>query len=147
MSSTLPFWETTPMEQMTPEQWESLCDGCAQCCLHKLEDEESGDIYFTRVVCKLLDIEKCQCTQYEQRHILNPECIELTPEVVKRLHWLPETCAYRRLAFHEALPSWHPLITGDKESVHQNGISVRGRVISENEIDMDELDLYLQESD
>ncbi len=135
------------MEQMTPEQWESLCDGCAQCCLHKLEDEESGDIYFTRVVCKLLDIEKCQCTQYEQRHILNPECIELTSEVVKRLHWLPETCAYRRLAFHEALPSWHPLITGDKESVHQNGISVRGRVISENEIDMDELDLYLQESD
>jgi uncharacterized cysteine cluster protein YcgN (CxxCxxCC family) len=147
MSLAYPFWETTPLEKMSPEQWESLCDGCAQCCLHKLEDEETGDIFFTRVVCKYLDITKCQCTQYEKRHIFNPECIELTPEVVTRLHWLPETCAYRRLAFREPLPSWHPLLTGDMESVHQSGNSVRGKVLSEVDVDMDELDNYLQESE
>ncbi|MEL7644057.1 MAG: YcgN family cysteine cluster protein [bacterium] len=147
MPSSARFWETTPLEKMTPEQWESLCDGCAQCCLHKLEDEESGDIFFTRVVCRLLDIEQCKCSAYEQRHILNPECVELNPEVVLRLHWLPETCAYRRLAFGDPLPDWHPLTTGDPGSVHKAGASVRNKVISERDVDMDNLEEYIQEED
>lgn len=147
MSTTDRFWETTPLNKMSPQQWESLCDGCAQCCRHKLEEEETGDIYFTRVVCRLLDMDKCQCTSYEQRHILNPECVELTPEVILQLHWLPETCAYRRLAFREPLPAWHPLLTGEPLSVHHSGSSVRGKVLSENVINMDDLEEYIIEDE
>lgn len=136
-----------PFNKLTAEEWELLCDGCAQCCLHKLEDEDTGDIYFTKVVCRLLDLETGLCTNYEQRHILNPECIALDPEVVKRLHWLPDTCAYRCLAFDNPLPDWHPLLTDDPNSTVASGHSVLGKVLSENDIDMSKLEEYIAEDD
>ena len=126
-----PFWKTTPLDQMTKEEWESLCDGCARCCLHKLEDVETGEIAQTNVACRLLDLGSCQCTNYPERSRLVPDCITLTPDLVGKLSWMPKTCAYRMLAEGRDLAWWHPLVSGDPETVHQAGISVRGRAISE----------------
>lgn len=131
------------MNEMTSEEWESLCDGCAQCCLHKLEDEDTGEILYTNVVCKLLDTRACVCTDYPNRHVRNPECLELTPRLVRRLHWMPDTCAYRLVAKGEDLPDWHHLVCGDREEVHRRGISVRGKVISEADVDMDQIEDYI----
>jgi uncharacterized cysteine cluster protein YcgN (CxxCxxCC family) len=125
------FWENTPLFAMTPEQWESLCDGCAKCCLEKLEDEDTGRIHYTNVACKLLDRETCRCADYPNRARLVPDCITLTPAVLEKPQWLPETCAYRRLTEKKPLPDWHPLLTGDPGSVEGAGQSVYGRVISE----------------
>lgn len=137
------FWLRKKLTQMTPEEWESLCDGCAQCCRYKLEDEDTGDIYFTNVVCALLDLHTCRCTNYPERHTLAPTCVLLTPELAHRLLWLPRTCAYRRLAEGEKLDGWHPLLSGNPDSVHRAGISVRGKVISEKDVDMDRLEDYV----
>ncbi len=130
-----PFWETKSLTDMTRQEWESLCDGCARCCLVKLEDESDSTIHYTNVVCDLLDQESCRCTHYSTRSQLVPECVVVTPDVLDKLHWMPSTCAYRLLWESKPLPAWHPLISGDPDSVHLAGISVRGRVYRQQEID------------
>lgn len=124
-----PFWETKTLAEMNSAEWESLCDGCARCCMIKLENEDDGRVYYTSLVCELLDTASCRCTRYPERSKLVPDCIEMTPDLAETLRWLPITCAYRRLAEGKRLPSWHPLISGDPESVHAAGVSVRGKVI------------------
>lgn len=128
---------------MAPAQWESLCDGCAKCCLHKLEDADTGEVSYTAVACRLLDIDACRCLAYEKRHDMGVDCAHLTPESVRAFHWLPETCAYRRVAESRDLPDWHPLMTGDPGSVHDAGMSVRHRVISELHADLRNLEAYV----
>lgn len=138
-----PFWKRKKLNEMTQEEWESLCDGCALCCIHKLEDEDTGEIYHTNVVCKLLDMQSCQCGDYPNRHKLNPDCVPLTPRLIGKLRWLPATCAYRLVAEGKDLPDWHHLVCGDREEVHRRGISVRGHVISEKDINIDDLEDYV----
>ena len=118
---------------MTPEEWESLCDRCGLCCLHKLEDEDTGDLYFTNVACRLLDPHTCQCIDYSNRASQVNDCICVTPDELAAYEWLPESCAYRLVASGRGLPSWHHLRTGDYESMHRAGISPRGSVVSEDE--------------
>ncbi|ATJ89608.1 hypothetical protein HK16_15045 [Acetobacter senegalensis] len=130
-SAPAPFWETTPLQDMTTAQWESLCDGCGRCCLHKLRDEETDEIHYTSVACRLLDVSTCRCTDYVQRHRKVQDCITLTPEMVAGLDWLPPDCAYRRLSEGRSLPLWHPLLTGTAETVLESGASAAGRCISE----------------
>jgi uncharacterized cysteine cluster protein YcgN (CxxCxxCC family) len=127
------FWEITPLSAMTADQWESLCDGCAKCCLEKLEDEETGRIHYTNVVCRLLDLDTCRCSDYSHRSDVVPSCVTLTPAVLAKPGWLPSTCAYRLVAEKRPLPDWHPLITGDSGTVTGAGESVYGRVISEED--------------
>jgi len=126
-----PFWKSKALTEMTREEWESLCDGCARCCLAKLEDEDTGEIVYTNVACRLLDHETCHCTKYAERSRFVPDCVALTPRNVSLLRWMPSTCAYRLLAEGKDLPAWHPLVSGNPDSVHWAGISVRGRIISE----------------
>lgn len=130
-----PYWEAKTLAEMTKTEWEGLCDSCGRCCLNKLEHETTGEIFHTDVVCRLLDMETCRCTSYEDRKRFVPECQILTPQNLKRYSWLPSTCAYRRIAEGKGLNWWHPLVSGSSETVHQAGISVRGRVISERETD------------
>ena len=125
------FWESTPLSAMTPEQWESLCDGCAKCCLEKLEDEETERIHYTNVACKLLDLGTCRCGDYANRTQVVSNCIILTLAVLEKPRWLPATCAYRLVTEKRPLPAWHPLLSGDPASVEEAGQSVYGRVISE----------------
>jgi uncharacterized cysteine cluster protein YcgN (CxxCxxCC family) len=129
------FWESKPVEQFTREEWESICDGCARCCLHVLEDEDDGSRYQTNVCCRLLDLDTCRCTQYDKRSELVPTCVRLTPENYHTLDFLPSTCAYRYLAENKALPQWHPLVSGDPDSVHAAGISIRYWATPEDEAD------------
>ena len=126
-----PFWTTKPLSQMTREEWESLCDGCGRCCLHKLRDDATEALSFTRVACKLLDLHNCNCTDYVRRQEKVPDCVALTPDALDDIDWLPPTCAYRRVQEGRGLAWWHPLVSGDPETVHQAGISVRDRVVSE----------------
>lgn len=129
------FWETKTLEEMSRKEWESLCDGCGLCCLKKVEDEDTGEVYFTDIACRLLDTETCRCTNYPRRLAYVPECLTLSVDEPDMFHWLPMTCAYRCLAEDRDIPDWHPLITGDPESVHKAGISVRGQVTSETVTD------------
>lgn len=126
-----PFWRRLGLGEMSSEQWESLCDGCGRCCLNKLEDEESGQIAWTSIACRLLDEDSCRCTDYANRSAEVPDCVRLTPETVRRLTWLPPTCAYRLIDEGRDLYWWHPLVSGDPETVELAGISVRGRTIGE----------------
>ena len=133
------FWQTTSLTEMTSGQWESLCDGCGQCCLIKFKDADTGELLRTGIACRYLDTQSCRCRIYERRLRRNQECSRLTPKNVKRLSWLPETCAYRRIAEGKPLPDWHPLISGDRESVHRAGVSVRGKVVSARHIRPEDL--------
>jgi uncharacterized cysteine cluster protein YcgN (CxxCxxCC family) len=126
-----PFWKTKSLAEMTQAEWESLCDGCGRCCLHKLRDEDSGAVWWTNVSCRLLDTESCQCSRYAQRRRLVPDCVQLTPEALADIDWLPPSCAYRRLQEGKGLAWWHPLVSGDRETIHTAGISVRGRALDE----------------
>ena len=126
-----PFWETKRLDQMNTHEWESLCDGCGRCCLIRFEDEDTGEIIPTRVACRLFDADTCGCVNYAERKRHVPDCIKLTPRNVADLAWMPSSCAYRRLHEGRGLPNWHPLITGDPDSVHVAGGSVRGQVILE----------------
>lgn len=128
------FWTEKRLHEMSPQEWESLCDGCGLCCTIKLEDEDTGAIADTSLACALLESETCRCGDYENRQARVPGCLRLTPQSVPELSWLPKTCAYGLVARGEALPEWHPLISGDPESVHRAGVSVRGRVISEDAV-------------
>jgi uncharacterized cysteine cluster protein YcgN (CxxCxxCC family) len=127
------FWEEKSLDRMSRAEWESLCDGCGKCCVHKLEDEETGELHPTNVACRLLDRRTGRCSDYRRRRVYVPECVRLTPAKLDELDWLPSTCAYRLLANGEPLPEWHPLITGDPESVHRAGQSVRGWTVSEDD--------------
>lgn len=132
------FWDEKPLSEMSPAEWEALCDGCGRCCLVKLEDEDSGEIITSDVHCKLLDGESCRCTNYPERQSIVPDCIKLTLANVTELAWIPTTCAYRRLAEGRGLAWWHPLVSGDPETVVAAGVSVRGRTIPETEVPADE---------
>lgn len=129
-----PFWECKALAELSPQEWESLCDGCGRCCLNKLEDEDTGEIFFSRAACHLLDIHGCRCTQYASRHECVPTCMSLAGDF-HQFHWLPRTCAYRLRFENQPLPDWHPLITGRPESVHEAGMSVRHIAISETGIE------------
>jgi len=126
-----PFWKTKTLAEMTREEWESLCDGCGRCCLHKLRDDDTGAVWWTNVSCRLLDTTACRCTHYAERRRLVPDCVRLTPQNLADIDWLPPTCAYRRLQEGQGLAWWHPLVSGDPDTVHQAGISVRGRALDE----------------
>lgn len=144
--SPLPFWERKSLAEMTTHEWESLCDGCAKCCRHQLEDIETGKIHPTRVGCRLLDTHTCRCSDYTRRHETVPDCIRLAPEDMDEYHWLPKTCAYRRVHEGRGLAAWHPLVSGRAESVHEAGISVRGRLVNEQTLPAGaDLQDYLEE--
>lgn len=128
---TEPWWNTKSLAQLSTSEWESLCDGCAKCCLHKLEDEDTNEIYYTKVRCRYLDEDQCRCTDYSRRSIIVPNCIALSVEAVPSYDWLPSTCAYRLRANGEPLPEWHPLVSGSADSVHLAGVSIRGRSVSD----------------
>ena len=133
MSASLPFWKRKTLEEMTTSEWESLCDGCGRCCLHKLREEDTDRLHHTEVACRLLDTATARCTDYANRRSRVPDCIRLTPKRLRGIDWLPPTCAYRLLAEGRDLPEWHPLRSGDPDSVVRAGISVRGRVINERQ--------------
>jgi hypothetical protein len=127
------FWETCRLDSLTEKEWEMLCDGCARCCLLREQDDETGAVMETCEACRLLDIEACRCKDYKHRHEKVPDCVDLRTSLDRALDWLPDTCAYYRLANGRELPEWHPLLTGDPKSVHRAGISVRGWAVPEEE--------------
>ena len=129
-----PFWETTPLSRMSRAQWESLCDGCGKCCVHKLEDDETGELFPTNVACRLLDPRTAQCKDYPNRKAHVPECVRLTPAKLDTIDWLPSSCGYLRVHRGQGLADWHPLVSGDPSSVHRAGISVRGKTVSEDDV-------------
>tara|TARA_Y100001935_G_C17256458_1_gene483898 strand:- start:516 stop:971 length:456 start_codon:yes stop_codon:yes gene_type:complete len=139
------FWKTKTLRQMSPSEWEALCDGCGKCCLVKLIDDLTDDLHYTTVACKLLDCESCQCGDYENRKTLVEDCVILSPRLIEELNWMPSTCAYRLIHEGKDLYWWHPLMSGSPDTVHEAGISVRGRAISEREVKDSELFEYIDE--
>lgn len=139
--TTPKFWEKKPLAQLSPQEWEALCDGCAKCCLLRLEDEESGEVYVTNIVCRYLNEDDCRCSDYPNRSLNVPDCVSVTPELLQDPYWLPSTCAYRILAEGKALPDWHPLVSGTPDSVISSGNSIQGRVVCETEADDPEFHL------
>ncbi len=132
-----PFWKTKGLEALSRQEWESLCDGCGKCCLVRLEDEDTGKVATTRLACRLLELKTCRCSDYEHRAERVPDCVVLTAGRVHAFSWLPPTCAYRLVAEGRDLPWWHHLVSGSRETVHEAGVSVLGRVISESVVDPD----------
>lgn len=139
------FWKNKTLSEMSLEEWEALCDGCGICCLYKIEDEDSREVHLTSVACRFLDLKTCTCQLYDQRKSAMPTCIKITPSKVGNLKWLPETCAYRLILKGEPLPDWHPLVSGDPNSIHRAGISVKGKVVSESSVNMNNLEEYVIE--
>lgn len=139
----VPFWQQKTLEELTSEEWESLCDGCGRCCLNKLEDWDTGEIAWTNVACRLLDPDTCRCSNYDGRQAQVPDCIGLTPETVRSITWLPPTCGYRLVAEGRDLYWWHPLVSGDPDTVHAAGVSVRGRTVDENALELDEYEDHI----
>ena len=140
------YWERVPLANMTPREWEALCDGCGLCCLNKLEDADTGEVAFTRVACRLLDGETCRCGQYDVRKSLVSECVVLTPKKLPDIaYWLPSTCAYRLVHEGKPLYDWHPLVSGDPDAVHHAGVSVRGWTVPEFEVPEDEWEDHIIE--
>jgi uncharacterized protein len=137
------WWNEKPLADLSQTQWDALCDGCGKCCLHKLEDEFSGKRFYTRIRCRLLDEQSCRCSQYQRRTQLVPDCIDLGADITQALDWLPVTCAYRLRADNKPLAEWHPLVSGDPESVHRAGVSIRGRSISEEFVHPDGYDEHI----
>lgn len=135
---TLPFWKTKTLDQMTPAEWESLCDGCGKCCLIKFEDEATGDIAYTKLHCKLFNSDTCQCSDYANRKTFVPDCVKLTPAALDAIDWLPASCAYRTVKDGRDLPDWHHLVCGDRARIHEEGHSVRGRTVSEDGVEEDD---------
>lgn len=145
MSSELrpQFWKKYPLEALNTQEWEALCDGCGLCCLVKLEDEDTQEVAYTKVACKLLDCTTARCSNYPERLDYVPDCIQLTPEKLRQIHWLPASCAYRRLNEGKSLPSWHYLNTGSRQSVIKARKSAASRCISETEVDEEQIDEYI----
>ncbi|SDK83733.1 hypothetical protein SAMN05661010_00252 [Modicisalibacter muralis] len=137
------FWERFTLDELSVEEWEALCDGCGQCCLLKVEDEDSGDVAVLNVACELLDIGSCRCGDYANRFAKVPDCTQLTPERVDDFRWLPKSCAYRRVHEGRKLARWHPLICGDPQRVHRKGISVASFAVSQRDVPEDELDEHI----
>lgn len=137
------FWQEKSLDQMSQSEWESLCDGCARCCLIKLEDEETDIVHYTSVVCRYLDQDVCRCTRYEERSVLVPDCVQLTPVGALDYGWLPDTCAYRMVAEGKDLAWWHPLVSGDPNTVHEAGISVQGKCLSEEHVHPDSFEEHV----
>jgi uncharacterized protein len=138
-----PFWRSKSLEELSPQEWESLCDGCGRCCLVKLEDEDTGHCYVTRLACSLLDIGSCRCSDYANRRARMPDCVSVDAASVRSLHWLPETCAYRLVAEGRDLYWWHPLVSGSPETVHDAGVSVRHLARSEAGVKPSALERYI----
>ena len=138
----MPFWADKTLEEMDEEEWEALCDGCGRCCLIKLEDEDTGEIITSDVHCKLFDAETCRCSDYPNRQKKVPDCIKLTPQNVTTIGWMPRTCAYRRIAEGRGLAWWHPLVSGDPETVIMAGVSVYGRTEDELSVSPDEWETH-----
>ena len=136
-ATKIPFWKK-PLASLNQSEWEQLCDGCGRCCMHKFEDEDTAEILHTRVACRLFDLKTCQCSDYANRLFKVPDCLNMQNFKAEHYAWLPGTCAYRLRFENKPLLAWHPLISGDKESVHQAGISVRNQCVSENDVPEDE---------
>ncbi len=140
------YWETVPLKKMTAPEWEALCDGCGKCCLNKIEYDDTGEVEFTRIACRLLDGESCKCSQYPIRRQFVPDCVQLSVKTLPKVaYWLPRTCAYRLVYEGKPLFDWHPLLTGDPESVHAAGASVRGWTIPEFQVDEEDWEDYVIE--
>ncbi|NSW51562.1 MAG: YcgN family cysteine cluster protein [Anaerolineae bacterium] len=139
------FWQETSLKYLTLEQWESLCDGCARCCLYKIQDIDTDELFYTNVACRFLEAETCRCTDYIHRHDIMPTCIILTPRNLAEIDWMPETCAYRLLNEGKPLRWWHPLNSHGPDSVRAAGISICGKYLPEEQADMDHLENYIVE--
>ncbi len=137
------YWQHKQLAQMSDEEWEALCDGCGKCCLHKLIDDETDELYYTDVACELLDTDSVRCSDYPNRHQTIPDCLVFNADNIADLNWLPTTCAYKTLYDGRRLEKWHPLISGDKQSVHRFKRSVKGRCVSEQDVGLDELEEHL----
>jgi len=145
MTTSKPFWQSKSLQQMSDQEWESLCDGCARCCLIKLEDADTGELHFTNISCHLLDIGQCRCGDYTNRHFRVPQCLQVRKMQPDEYSWLPETCAYRLLSEGKPLPVWHPLLSGDAASVNLAGITVQQLAISEDHVHPDQFEDHIIE--
>ena len=140
---TEPFWKTVPLEQMSPVEWESICDGCGKCCLQKLQDDETEEVFYTNLSCHQLNPVTCQCKVYKTRQTAVPTCITLTPDQIDEFHWLPDTCSYRVLHETKDLPNWHPLVVGNNQEMLRQGLTVRHYAVNENTVDEEEWDTHI----
>lgn len=143
INQELPFWKTKLLGEMTETEWESLCDGCGKCCLFKVEDMDTGQVHYTDIACRMLDLNTCRCKIYEHRFEVIKDCLSLTYAKLQEIDWLPESCAYRRLNEGKNLPWWHPLVSGSQDSVRHAGISVCGRAVPELSVDLLRIDDHI----